>query len=179
MDDFKFQGIFRQFSRAFSDGFFWEARCWVVFRERIKDLLWSLTLFRDSIGTMCHNPKTSCFRFSTNTISKTHFFPLPKKHSFNKKVSFWFWAISAETTILIFCPGFHCFGPKKHFGQNRLCARKCAFFLPSWHRSREAMFAKNSFFSFSHIWITTLKHYFYWFIFAFSILLQQHKNTNT
>ena len=51
------------------------------------------------------------------------------KNTFSKKrCHFWFWAISAETTIFTVFPGLHCFGSKKCFGQNRSCARKCAFF---------------------------------------------------
>ena len=51
-----------------------------------------------------------------------------------KRCHFRFWAISAETTIFIVLPGLHCFGPEKMFGQNRSCARKCAFFHPSRHK---------------------------------------------
>ena len=49
-----------------------------------------------------------------STVSKTHFFHPCQKHLFQRKgVIFWFWAISAETTIFIVFPGLHCFGPKK------------------------------------------------------------------
>ena len=55
-----------------------------------------------------------------NTVSKTHFFTHVKKTPFQRKrCHFWFWAISAETTIFIAFPGLHCFGQKKLFCQNR------------------------------------------------------------
>ena len=56
-----------------------------------------------------------------NAVSKTHFFTHVKKHLFEKRCHLLFWAISAETTIWIVFPGFHCFGQKiaktqeKHF----------------------------------------------------------------
>ena len=60
--------------------------------------------------------KTSVFRkaqLSKNTVSKKTLFRPCQKTPFQKKVSFWFWAISAETTIFIVFPGLLCFGPQK------------------------------------------------------------------
>ena len=59
-------------------------------------------------------------RFSKTKLVKKRFFIHPNKYTlFQKRFNFWFWAISAETTIRMVCPGFHCFGQKQIFGQNR------------------------------------------------------------
>ena len=58
--------------------------------------------------------------FSKTQLVKPTFSTMSKKHPFPKKVSFLlFFTISAETPIFIVFPALHCFGPKKHFGQNR------------------------------------------------------------
>ena len=81
--------------------------------------------------------------FSENTIkrvsseehnfSKTHLvkpiFTHVKKHLFQKKCHFWFWTISAETTIFIVLPVFHCFGPQIFWAKTNV--HENAFFLPS------------------------------------------------
>ena len=64
--------------------------------------------------------------FSKTQLVKPTFSPMSKTPCSKKRCHFWFWAISAETTIFIVFPGLHCFGPKKN-GQNRYCARKCVF----------------------------------------------------
>ena len=49
-----------------------------------------------------------------NTVSKNLFFTHAKKTPFSKECFILgFGQISAETTIFIVFPGFHCFGPKK------------------------------------------------------------------
>ena len=44
---------------------------------------------------------------------------MSKNTFFQKKVSFCFFAISAETPIFIVFSVLRCFGPKKKFGKNR------------------------------------------------------------
>ena len=84
-------------------------------------------------------------------------------------MSFGFWAISAETTIFIVFPGFHCFGPKNFWPKQIVCT-KVRVFLPSWHKSCQAIFAKNPFFIF-HIfgWPALKNTNFIGFWFFFSI----------
>ena len=56
--------------------------------------------------------------FAENTInivfSEEHSFSKTQlvTPNFSKRCHFRFWTISAETTIFIVFPGFHCFGPK-------------------------------------------------------------------
>ena len=50
--------------------------------------------------------------FSKIQIVKTTLSPIPKTPFQKKKCHFWFWTVSAETTIFIVFPGFHCFGFK-------------------------------------------------------------------
>ena len=70
-----------------------------------------------------------------NTVSKTHFFTHVKKTPFSqKRCHFWFWAISAETTIFIVFPGLHCFGPKKILAKTDSVHENARFFLPYWHK---------------------------------------------
>ena len=74
--------------------------------------------------------KNSVFRkrqLFKNTVSKTHFFNHVKKHLFPKKVSFLFFAISAETPIFIVFPALHCFGPKKIWPKQIVCTKMRVF----------------------------------------------------
>ena len=104
---------------------------------------------------------------------------MSKNTFFKEKVSFWFGAISAETTILIVFPGLHCFGPKKNFCQTDSVHEKARFFsLPDTNSVRQSLL-KIHFFAFSHFWITTFKkktnfigflglfHIFFCFVFSF------------
>ena len=105
--------------------------------------------------------------FSKTQIVKPTFSPMAKNTFFKRKVSFW----QPDTTIFIVFPGFHCFGPKE-IGPKQIMRTKCAFFLPSRHKSCQANFAKNPFFSFfSFLDDRLTKHYFYWFFWTFAILL--------
>ena len=112
-------------------------------------------------------------------MSKNTFFP--------KKVSFLFFAISAETPIFIVFSALHCFGPKKNLAKTDSC--KCAFFvsLPDTNSVRQFLL-KIHFFDFSHFCMTTLKKpYFYrvfcyfplFVFFLFSVSLFQHKKEKT
>ena len=56
--------------------------------------------------------------FSKTQLVKLTSSPM-SRNTFKKECHFWFWAISAETTIFIVYPGFHRFGPETFFGQNR------------------------------------------------------------
>ena len=51
-----------------------------------------------------------------------------KNTFFKKKVSFWFRAISVETTIFIVFHGLHCFGPKKFWAKTDSVHQKARFF---------------------------------------------------
>ena len=98
-----------------------------------------------------------------NTVSKTHFFTHAKKHLFpTKRCHFWFWAISAETTIFIVLPGLHCFGPKQILAKTD-SVHENARFSPFLTQIVSGNFCKKiHFFDFSRFWMTTFKkHYFY------------------
>ena len=71
--------------------------------------------------------KTQLFN---NTVKPT-FSPMSKNNVYPKKrCHFWFWAISAETTISIVFPILHCLGPKKFFGQKQIVCTKMRVFSP-------------------------------------------------
>ena len=114
------------------------------------------------------------------------------KNTFSKKrCHFWFWPISAETTIFIVFPGLHCFGAKIFWPKQIVCT-KMRVFLPSLTQIVSGNFCKKkSSFYFSHFWMTTLKNtifiwffglfhfpFFSFFCFYFSNLKRKNKKCN-
>ena len=92
---------------------------------------------------------------------------------------FGFWAISAETTIFIVFPGFHCFGHKKMLGQNSVHENARFFSLPDTNRVSQFLLF-FSFLSFldDHLENTIFIGFcglFPFCFFPFLFLLQQHK----
>ena len=78
--------------------------------------------------------------FSKTQLVRPTFSPMSKNTFSKEKVSFLVLGNSAETTIFIVFPDLHWFGPKNIFGQNRQCARKCAFFsLPDTKSVRQIL----------------------------------------
>ena len=79
-------------------------------------LLLHLLCFGENTITIVFSEEHS---FSKTQLVKPTFSPMSNKTFFKKRCHFWFWAISAETTIffLLFA-GFHCFW-SNIFGQNR------------------------------------------------------------
>ena len=66
--------------------------------------------------------------FSKTQLVKPTFSPMSKKTPFSKKrCHFWFWAISAETTIFIVFPGLHCFGQKRIWPKQIVCTKMRVF----------------------------------------------------
>ena len=68
--------------------------------------------------------------FSNTQLVKPLFHPCQKTPFSKKRCHFWFWAISAETTIFIVFPGLHCFGPKKIFWPKQIVCTKMRVFSP-------------------------------------------------
>ena len=83
---------------------------------------------------------------------------MSKNTFFKKRCHFWFWAISAETTIFMVFPGLHCFGPKRLFWPKQIaCTKMHVFFsLPDTNSVRQFL-QKLHFFTSFHFWMTTLK----------------------
>ena len=75
--------------------------------------------------------KNSVFRkkhsFSKTQLAKPTFSPMSKNTFSKKRCHFWFWAISAETTIFIVCPDLHCFGQKKFWPKQIVCTKMRVF----------------------------------------------------
>ena len=67
--------------------------------------------------------------FSKTQLVKPTFSPMSKNTFFKKRCHFWFWAISAETTIFIVFPGLHCFGPKNFLAKTDSVHENAVFFL--------------------------------------------------
>ena len=87
-----------------------------------------------------------CVFSEKNSFSKTQLvkptFSLMSKSTFFKKkwCHFWFWAISAETTIFIVFPGLHCFGLKKFWPKRIACTKMHVFFsLPDTNSVRQSL----------------------------------------
>ena len=101
--------------------------------------------------------------FSKTQLVKPHFFFTCQKNTFFKKrCHFWFWPISAETTISIVFPLLHCFGPKTFWPKQIVCTKVRVFFLPDTNSvSQFLKKKKNIFFEFSHFWMTTSKNTFF------------------
>ena len=122
--------------------------------------------------------------FSKTQLVKTTFSPKPKNTFFPKKgVILGFGRFRWNHYFYYFSWVFTVLGPPKSV-QNRKCARKLALFLPSWHKWCQAIFAKNPFCHFSHVWIPTFKNTIFIFLAIFHFvffwsLLQQHKMTKT
>ena len=87
-----------------------------------------LCFAESTIKIVFSEKRTQLFK---NTVSQTHFFTHVKKTPFSKKwCHFWFWAISAETTIFRVFPDLHCFGPKKNFWPKQIVCTKMRVFSP-------------------------------------------------
>ena len=129
----------------------------------------------------CVFRRTQLFK---NTVSKTPLFTHVKKQLFSKKtVSFWVLGNFRWNHYFYSFSGFSLFWSKKKFGQNRECARKCSFILPSWHKKCQAIFAKNLFVSFFSCLDDHLKNTNFWKVFwpfsiLFLFLLQQQEDKN-
>ena len=65
--------------------------------------------------------------FSKTQLVKPTFWPMSKTPFSKKRCHFWFWAISAETTIFIVFPGLHCFGPKEIWPKQIVCTKMRVF----------------------------------------------------
>ena len=120
--------------------------------------------------------------FSKTQLVKPTCSPISKKtpSSDKKRCHFWFWAISAETTIFIVFPGLHCFGPKNTFWPKVDSVHENARFSPFLTQIVSGnVLLKINVFHFSHFWMTTFKkHYLYrvfWPFAIFLFLLQQHE----
>ena len=103
--------------------------------------------------------KTQLFK---NTVSKTHFFNHVKKHLFQRKgVIFGFGQFRWNHYFYSFS-WFTLFWSKKNFGQNRSCARKCAFFsLPDTNSARQFLLKIHFFCFFTFLDDHLKKTYFY------------------
>ena len=69
-----------------------------------------------------------------------------------KRFHFWFWAISAETTIFIVFPGLDCFGPKTSLAKTDSVHEDARFFsFPDTNSVRQFLQKKIHFFLIFHI----------------------------
>ena len=115
-------------------------------------------------------------------MSKTHFFTHVKKTPFSQtRCHFWFWAISAETTIFISFSWFTLFGPKKFLAKTD-SVHEIALFSPFLTQMVSGNFCKKSiFFDFAQFCMTTFKNPIFigfWglFHFFFSFLCSYFSN---
>ena len=82
-----------------------------------------------------------------NTVSKTHFFTHVKNTFFKEKVSFLVLGNFRWNHYFYSFSRFTLFWSKKIWPKQIVCT-KMRVFLPSWHKSCQASFAKNPFFWF-------------------------------
>ena len=125
--------------------------------------------------------------FSKTQLVKPTFSPMSKNTFFKKRCHFWFWPISAETTIFIVFPGLHCFGPKNFLAKTDSVHENARFFsLPDTNSVRQFL-PKIHFFDFSHFCMTTSKNtifigffgLFHFLFFFFCFYFSNIKKTKT
>ena len=91
--------------------------------------------FAENTIKIVFSEKTQLFK---NTVSKTHFFSHVKKTFFKETVSFLVLGNFRWNHYFYSFSWFTLFWSKKIVGQNRSCARKCAFFsLPDTNSVRQ------------------------------------------